>query len=86
MTRIDADLVHVLRDASRHSALQQRPSVFDSTGWAVEDQVAMDLVLAYAEDLGIGTQIELESVTNDPRDPYEFLSRASVKNKPRRVI
>ncbi|MEQ8842795.1 MAG: ornithine cyclodeaminase family protein [Acidimicrobiales bacterium] len=45
-------------------------TVFDSTGWALEDDVALRLAVALAEQLGLGTSIELERLPFDPHDPY----------------
>ena len=72
-TQIGADLVTVVKNAETYVALQQRKTLFDSTGWALEDQVALDLLLEHAHSFGAGTEIEIESVSADPRDPYEFL-------------
>ncbi|NNM01231.1 MAG: hypothetical protein HKO62_10810, partial [Gammaproteobacteria bacterium] len=64
---------------------QERLSVFDSTGWALEDQVVMELLLERAAELGIGSRIQIEQSTSDPRDPYEFLSAAGAAEIARRV-
>ncbi len=45
-------------------------TVFDSTGWAVEDDVAMRLVLSLAAEHGVGAEVQLESIPVDPYDPY----------------
>ena len=74
--QIGADLVTVIRDAESYVDLQNQKTVFDSTGWALEDQIAMELVLEFAQSFGKGTEIEIESVSADPRDPYEFLTSA----------
>lgn len=50
-----------------------RPTVFDSTGLALEDQVVLEVLLAHAQRLGIGQLLQVESVADDPRDPYGFL-------------
>jgi len=62
------------------SELVQRPdladrrrgevTVLDSTGWAVEDDVALRLAVELAESHGVGTDIELEHLPSDPYDPY----------------
>lgn len=73
-SQIGEDLVGVVRNGGLQSNLQNRLSVFDSTGWALEDHVVMNLLLEHARDFNIGTEVEIESVTADPRDPYEFLT------------
>jgi len=47
-----------------------RVTVFDSTGWAVEDDAALRLAYRLALDHGLGTDIALESISSDPYDPY----------------
>lgn len=50
-----------------------RPTVFDSTGWAVEDDAALRLAHGLALEHDLGTDIELESISSDPYDPYSAL-------------
>ncbi len=80
-SRIGDDLVSVVKNTPRHAELQARLSVFDSTGWALEDHVVMNQILEYAEDFNIGSEIEIESVTSDPRHPYEFLAPSNKHRK-----
>ncbi len=47
-------------------------TVFDSTGWAVEDRIAAELALDHATRVGVGTDVELQDFTADPYDPYEL--------------
>lgn len=63
----------VVRDRTRHEADRDRPTVFDSTGWALEDLVAAELALEHAERLGLGVTVELQPDPVDPFDPYEFV-------------
>jgi ornithine cyclodeaminase/alanine dehydrogenase-like protein (mu-crystallin family) len=72
--QIGGSLVDVIQQPAKYAYARQISSVFDSTGWALEDQVAMDLLLDYAGELGLGMAIELESASRDPRDPYHFAS------------
>ncbi|WP_084737959.1 ornithine cyclodeaminase family protein [Cystobacter ferrugineus] len=55
-----------------------RPTVFDSTGIALEDQVVIEVLLTHAQNLGIGRLLQLESLADDPRDPYGFLRTEGV--------
>lgn len=52
---------------------QQCITVFDSTGWALEDIVTMDLFREYAKVLNIGSDIQLETISSDHLNPYQFL-------------
>lgn len=59
--------------ARGHSdALRDRVTVFDSTGWAVEDDVALRLAVELATSLGLGTEVRLECLPIDPHDPYHL--------------
>ena len=55
--------------------LQEQLTVFDSTGWALEDLVVTQLVLEYAQEHGIGEKIEIVADECDPKNPYESLER-----------
>jgi len=50
--------------------LRDRLTVFDSTGFALEDQVVTEVVLAHARRLGAGSPLPLFTGTSDPRNPY----------------
>ena len=52
---------------------QDRVTVFDSTGWAIEDDVALRLAYRIAGEYDFGTDIVLESLGRDPYDPYSPL-------------
>ncbi|MEM9155997.1 MAG: hypothetical protein AAGB13_13335, partial [Cyanobacteria bacterium P01_F01_bin.33] len=59
--------------------LQQRHTVFDSTGFALEDLAVMQMMLDYATQLELGEWIELEGDTNDAINPYGFVSEAATE-------
>lgn len=69
---IGASLVEVVKTPEQYHHIQQQTSVFDSTGWAVEDQVAMEMLLDYAAEFGLGTRMQIESTSSDPHNPYQF--------------
>jgi ornithine cyclodeaminase/alanine dehydrogenase-like protein (mu-crystallin family) len=58
--------------ASGHDARAHRDelTVFDSTGWAVEDDVALRLAIELAGEHGVGHEVQLERLPADPYDPY----------------
>lgn len=70
---IGPDLVKLLQHKQHYRHLGQTLTVFDSTGWALEDWVALEMMMDYAHDLHLGTHIQLESASFDPRDPYYFV-------------
>ncbi|MEM8786081.1 MAG: ornithine cyclodeaminase family protein [Pseudomonadota bacterium] len=59
-------------EESKAASSRDRVTVFDSTGYALEDHVALDLLLTHAETLNVGDLVELESLAGDPLDPYDL--------------
>jgi ornithine cyclodeaminase/alanine dehydrogenase-like protein (mu-crystallin family) len=76
---IGAGLVEVAQNPGKYAYLQNERSVFDSTGWALEDKVVMDLFLDCASELGLGQELEIEHRPGDTRNPYDFLKAANLK-------
>ena len=70
---IGPELVEVVQDPSKYKYAKDSLSVFDSTGWALEDQVVMNLFLRLAKQLEIGNELEVESILEDAKNPYHFL-------------
>jgi ornithine cyclodeaminase/alanine dehydrogenase-like protein (mu-crystallin family) len=70
---IGPSLVELSQNPHHYPGLGERLTVFDSTGWALEDQAALDLTLDYAREMRLGTQVALEYLPHDPRNPYEFI-------------
>jgi len=70
---IGANWVEVMKNPDSHNALQNKMSVFDSTGWALEDQVVLNLFLEIAKEFEIGLKVAIESVSEDAKNPYHFL-------------
>ncbi len=72
---ISADLEEVVRNPAKFKYVQNQRSVFDSTGWALEDQVVMDLFMEHAFALGLGQYIKIETISDDSKNPYHFMKR-----------
>ena len=70
---IGAGLVEVVQNPGQYAYLQNERTVFDSTGWALEDKVVMDLFLDCASQLGLGQELEIEHRPIDTKNPYDFL-------------
>ncbi|QMU65755.1 MAG: hypothetical protein GKR88_16730 [Flavobacteriaceae bacterium] len=51
--------------------------MFDSTGWALEDHIIMQLFMDIAQELGLGTKIPIENFSKDPKNPYHFINVAA---------
>lgn len=76
---INTDIIALLKDQGDKTKMQQQRTVFDSTGWALEDQIVMDLFMEHAHQLGRGQAIAIETLQEDAKNPYHFLSEISVK-------
>ncbi len=66
------DLATIAVDPGALAHYRDQQTVFDSTGWAVEDLAAMEMLMEYAKELQLDQRLELESVSDDPMNPYEF--------------
>ena len=76
---IGAGLVDVAQNADKYSYLQNERTVFDSTGWALEDKVVMDLFLNCASQLGLGQEVEIEHIPGDTKSPYDFIKAENLE-------
>ena len=72
---IGADILHVIQHLDQYKHVRNQRTVFDSTGWALEDYVAMDLLMECANKLGLGKEIEIENTQEDAKNPYHFLKK-----------
>jgi ornithine cyclodeaminase len=64
------DLATLVQQRCHYQSYRGELTVFDSTGWALEDLVAAELALDHAADLGLGVSVGLHASTADPHDPY----------------
>lgn len=81
--QIGPDLVEVIQKQQNFTAIQKQRSVFDSTGWALEDQVAMEVFLEYASELGLGQEIAIETLPADAKNPYHFAAKLHYQGTPK---
>lgn len=65
-------LWELVQRPERADYLQERLTVFDSTGWALEDDAAMHLFMRYAAELQLGTRLAVEIISEDAVNPYHF--------------
>ncbi len=70
---VGPDLRALVQAGDEFTAARQGVTVFDSTGWALEDHVAALLLFEYAAELSIGRRVQLECLPADPKDPYSML-------------
>ena len=81
---IGPDLMTLCAHPELASGYCQGLTVFDSTGFALEDHVALDVILEYAAKLGVGRRMKVEFMPANALNPYapgsadgNALSRAS---------
>ncbi|MCK0148119.1 hypothetical protein MWU78_20905 [Arenibacter sp. F26102] len=70
---IGPSLVHLIQNKTSYDYVKTELSVFDSTGWALEDQVVLELFLDLAKEFNIGLNVHLEHISSDVKNPYHFL-------------
>ncbi len=75
---IGPSLAHVTAHPQSYRSWQEALTVFDSTGWALEDQVAARILMKHASRLGVGTAVAIEDIGSDPLDPYHLAAAAGV--------
>ncbi|MEL7034994.1 MAG: ornithine cyclodeaminase family protein [Cyanobacteria bacterium J06592_8] len=56
---------------------RERQTVFDSTGLAIEDHVALSIMQELVQAHGLGQRLQLEYCPNDPYNPYEFITSST---------
>ncbi|MFT5640011.1 MAG: ornithine cyclodeaminase/alanine dehydrogenase-like protein (mu-crystallin family) [Cyclobacteriaceae bacterium] len=76
-SEIGPDWIEIIKNPQRYQNYQSMRTVFDSTGWALEDKVVMDLFLNYAKELNIGQFLDIEMLPKDALNPYEFIKQES---------
>ena len=76
-TEIGPDLVQLVQNNHELSELKEKRTVFDSTGWALEDEVGMKYFLEKAQQHNLGTWTQIEDFSTDAKNPYHFLSTSA---------
>lgn len=66
------DLLELCARPELAAAQRERVTVFDSTGFALEDHVAFDVLLELVAETGLGDQVQLEHLPEDALNPYAF--------------
>lgn len=70
---IGEDVVALCKRSTPTVELQQRRTVYDSTGWSLQDQVSLRLFTELADELRLGRRIEIENTSGSTNNPYDFL-------------
>jgi ornithine cyclodeaminase/alanine dehydrogenase-like protein (mu-crystallin family) len=69
---IGPSLVELIRNREKYALVTNIPTVFDSTGWALEDKVAAEMIIEFAAQFNLGTILQIESISTDSHNPYQF--------------
>ena len=75
---IGPDFAELVQNATNYAYAKTKLTVFDSTGWALEDQIVMDLFLELAQEYGIGQMVALENISEDAKNPYNFMIQSVI--------
>jgi len=70
---IGPELYQVVQYPLQYESFKNQISVFDSTGWALEDMVVFNLFMDLAKKHDVGEFMQIEYVPEDAKNPYEFL-------------
>lgn len=75
-SEIGPDFPELLQNSHKYTFAKEQKTVFDSTGWALEDQIVMNLFFELADKFNIGQKIALENISEDAKNPYNFMLKS----------
>ena len=75
---VGSSLDELVKEPLSFARRRDETTIFDSTGFALEDHVALEVLLAHAKRLGLGTELPLESLAYDPWDPYAVVAEVEM--------
>jgi ornithine cyclodeaminase/alanine dehydrogenase-like protein (mu-crystallin family) len=73
--KVGYELAQLCREPGKAQGFKDRLTVFDSTGYAFEDYLALELLIELATELRIGKRLPIEIFSPDVLDPYSFLRK-----------
>jgi ornithine cyclodeaminase/alanine dehydrogenase-like protein (mu-crystallin family) len=74
---IGPDILDLARSPGSYASWHEQRTVFDSTGFALEDHVALDFLLDMIQMHELGMSLRFENVSDDARNPYDFVVGSS---------
>jgi ornithine cyclodeaminase/alanine dehydrogenase-like protein (mu-crystallin family) len=77
---ISPSLFELLEKPQDYYKWREQRTIFDSTGLALEDQVALQIMQELVEEEGLGQHLSLEYFPADPHNPYEFMNISEPQN------
>ncbi len=72
-SEIGPDIISLVKNSNNYIGNQLKTTVFDSTGWALEDQIVVNLFFELAKKYNLGEEIALENISEDAKSPYNFM-------------
>ncbi|MEH1834794.1 MAG: hypothetical protein V7L29_22715 [Nostoc sp.] len=73
---IGPDLLKLVRRPEDFHIWREQRTVFDSTGMALEDHVALVSLLKLVQEYGLGQLVQLEYFPTDPHNPYDMIKNS----------
>ncbi len=70
--QVGPQLSDVCREPGNWTPYRNSMTVFDSTGYALEDHTALDVLIELAQETGVGERLLIEHLPVDALDPYAF--------------
>lgn len=71
---VTEDIVGLINNKEKYNYLKETTTVFDSTGWAIEDYIAQKIIIKYAQEFQLGKYVDVEYKPKDSKNPYHFLN------------
>lgn len=71
--QIGPGIIEVVQHPERYGDWRKRSTVFDSTGFSLEDEAVTRVLTELARRHGLGMDVELECLAGDAMDPYDSL-------------
>ena len=78
---VGPELHELVKDPSLCAGKRNKLTVFDSTGFALEDLIALEFLLEQSIRFGVGMPLDLNTVPNDPYNSYEEVFSAAVTDE-----
>ena len=82
-TEVGPDLHELLKNQKDFEDYKAKTTVFDSTGFALEDHVVLEFLLELSIKYSIGTPLDLNHEPTDPYNPYETAFLHSKRKAPK---
>lgn len=67
---IGKDIISLIQSEKDFENLRECVTVYDSTGIPLQDLILAQQFISYAKKLKIGDLVQLENITDNPKDPY----------------